>query len=184
MRSAFYHGIGLGESDLTVPSLIHRVRCDLLAPLGNLARLRVARNLNHYVEAQVHGDVVLSQDVDALVGDPSFRGSETGSVLAELCRRNDIALHWHPGFVLACDQVPRDVRGPTMPSLAARIARSGTIDASTIGAAVTDLRANPDAWSDRGTPDQVLQELKLLWHVLLKCGTPAREELHQQKDDP
>jgi uncharacterized protein DUF3626 len=181
LRNAFYHGIGLGESDLTVPGLVRRLRCDLPTPLGDPAHLPIARNLNHYVEAQVHGDVVLNQDVDALVADPSFREPETGRVLADLCRRNDVALHWHRGFVLSCDKVPRDFRGPTMPSLAERIARSGNIDASTIGAAVTDLRANPREWSDRGSPDDVLQELKLLWHVLLKYGTQPAEDLRQEK---
>ncbi|MBK6922877.1 MAG: DUF3626 domain-containing protein [Deltaproteobacteria bacterium] len=181
LRSAFYHGIGLGESDLTVPGLVHRLRCDLSAPLCDLAHLPIARNLNHYVEAQVHGDVVLHQDVDALVADPSFRESETGRNLTDLCRRNDVALHWDPGFLLTSDKVLRDFRGPTMPSLAERIARAGTIDASTIGAAVTDLRANPGKWSDRGSPDDVLQELELLWHVLLKYGTQPAEELHQKK---
>jgi hypothetical protein len=126
--------------------------------------------LNHYIEAQVHGDVELRRDVDTLVGDPSFRGTETGRVLTELCRHYEIALHWHPGFVLSCEKVPRDFRGATMPSLAARIARAGIIDASTIGAAVTDLRADPGAWGDRGSIDDVLQELKLLWHVLVKYG--------------
>jgi hypothetical protein len=181
LRSVFYHEIGLGESGLTVPSLVRRLRDHLPLPLSDIAHFPIARNLNHYVEAQVHGDVVLNQDVDALVADPSFRETETGCVLTDLCRHYDVALHWHPGFLLSCDKVPRDFRGPTMPSLAERIARSGTIDASTIGAAVTDLRANPGAWGDRGSLDDVLQELKLLWHVLLKYGTQPAEELHQKK---
>lgn len=173
LRSVFDHGMALGESHLTVPELVRRLRCDLSARPQDFGRLCVARNLNHYVEAQVHGDVVLTRDVDALVADPSFRGSQTGRVLAELCVRNGITLHWHRGFVLSCDDVPRDFRGPTMPSLAKRVARSGIVDAAAIGAAVTDLRVNPGAWGDRGRPGDVLQELKLLWHVLVKYGTPA-----------
>ena len=153
-----------------MPSLVRRLRHDLPLPLSDVAHFPIGRNLNHYVEAQVHGDVVLKEDVDALVADPSFRATETGRVLIDLCERYDVALHWHPGFSLACDKVPRDFRGPTMPSLAERVAPLGTIDASTIGSAVADLRANPSAWSDRGSLDDVLQELKLLWHVLLKYG--------------
>ena len=57
-----------------------------------------------------------------------------------------------------------------MPSLAQRVARSGIVDASAIGAGVSDLRANPGAWSARGSEAEVLQELKLLWHVLVKYG--------------
>jgi hypothetical protein len=182
LRSVFCHEIGLGESGLTVPSLIHRLRHDLSLPLSDVSRLPVVRNLNHYIEAQVHGDLALDQDVDALVADPSFRDTETGRVLADICRHYDVELHWHPGFLLSCDKVPRDFRGATMPSLAERVAQSGTIHASAIGAAVTDLRANPGAWVDRGSLDDVLQELKLLWHVLVKYGTQHPEQLHQEGD--
>ena len=62
-----------------------------------------------------------------------------------------------------------------MPSLAQRVARSGIIDASAIGAAVRDLHARPGDWRDRGSPDEVLQELKLLWHVLVKFGERGAE---------
>lgn len=172
LRSVFFHAIGLGESGLTVPALIHRLRNELPLDLDHVATFPVARNLNHYIEAQVHGDIVLAQDADALVADPSFRDTETGAVLADLCRKYGMALRWHPGFSLSCDAVPVDFRGPTMPSLARRVARSGTVDASAIGAAVRDLRANPAAWEDRGGLDDVLQELKLLWHVLVGYGAP------------
>jgi hypothetical protein len=168
--SAFNHEMGLGESGLTVPNLVHRLRNELPLPLNATAYFPIVRNLNHYIEAQVHGDVLLSQDVDALVADPSFRDTDTGRVLNDLCQRYDVALHWHPGFLLSCEEVPRDLRGPTMPSLAARVAISNIVDASAIGAAVRDLQARPDNWSDRGSRDEVLQELKLLWHVLVKRG--------------
>jgi len=60
-----------------------------------------------------------------------------------------------------------------MPSLAERVAASNIVDASSIGAAVRDLQARPGDWSDRGSRDEVLQELKLLWHVLVKYGKCA-----------
>lgn len=61
-----------------------------------------------------------------------------------------------------------------MPSLAARIAHHGYIDASMIGSAAKHLRQDPAAWRDRGTHAEVLQELKLLWHVLVRYGKPLR----------
>ncbi|MDC2943638.1 DUF3626 domain-containing protein, partial [Bacillus thuringiensis] len=30
-------------------------------------------------------------------------------------------------------------------------------------------------WSNRGTYEEVLQELKLLWHVLVRFGEPNRK---------
>lgn len=37
-----------------------------------------------------------------------------------------------------------------------------------------DLRRDPAAWASRGTYADVVQELKLLWHVLVHHGRPAR----------
>lgn len=44
------------------------------------------------------------------------------------------------------------------------------MDAAAIGEAVNSLARDPPAWSDRGSFPQVLQELKLSWHVLVRCG--------------
>jgi hypothetical protein len=79
------------------------------------------------------------------------------------------------GFMLKADDVPSDFRGPSMPSLAKRIARSDTIDASKIGTAVMDLRRNPDSWSDRGTYEEVLQEFKISRHALVIYGKPTQD---------
>jgi len=90
--------------------------------------------------------------------------------LTELCQRYGLALHFHRGSVLPALEVPSDVRGSTMPSLAARVARDGTIDACAIGDAAMALFRDPDAWADCGTYGDVVQQLKLLWHVLVRCG--------------
>lgn len=74
------------------------------------------------------------------------------------------------------EEVPTDFRGPTMPSLAKRIARNGFIDASMIGDAVNDLKRNPLLWADRGNYEEMLQELKYLWHVLVRFGKPFAGE--------
>jgi hypothetical protein len=87
--------------------------------------------------------------------------------------RYGFPLRWHAGFNLAVEDVPTDFRGPTMPSLAARVAMDGVVDARAIGDGVRSLTQKPEAWADRGTYAEVLQELKLLWHVLLRFGGPA-----------
>jgi hypothetical protein len=59
--------------------------CDLVAslaaewPTPNL----LGRAIDDYIEAQIHGRLRLEDDVDAVVADPSFRGSETGRSLVE-----------------------------------------------------------------------------------------------------
>lgn len=57
-----------------------------------------------------------------------------------------------------------------MPSLARRVARYGVVDVEAIGRGVRELSKNPEDWRDRGTYAEVLQELKLLWHVLVRFG--------------
>ena len=62
-----------------------------------------------------------------------------------------------------------------MPSLARRISTGDHIDAKLIGDAAVALKNDPGSFADRGSYDEVLQELKLLWHVLVRHGRPFRE---------
>gem|GEM_PF-228161 len=174
LRDVFFHDAALGERDLTVATLLRRIESALANPVGGrAAHERPFRNLNQYIEAQVHGPVLLATDADALVVDPSFRGTATEDRLSELCRRYEVALQWHHGFRLPIEDVPSNFRGPSMPSLAKRIATEGIVDVRAIGTAVRDLVTRPDAWSHRGAVPEVLQELKLLWHVLVRYGAPV-----------
>lgn len=179
IMAAFLEEVFVRDSALGARELTPRLAIERLLRLGQPAGDRFAqphsRNLNLYIEAQVHGDVSLRTDVDSLVADPSFQGTAVGNTLEQLCRTYGILLSWHAGFVLDASQVPDDFRGPSMPSLARRIARNDRIDAYTIGLAAMELKSNPEAWHDRGPYPEVLQQLKLLWHVLVKYGRPGAE---------
>ncbi|MDB4971120.1 MAG: hypothetical protein JWN44_6809 [Myxococcales bacterium] len=169
---AFTRDFAIGERNLTPTRLVDHLSTKLQEALHDPSGRSAARNLNHYIEAQVHGQVLLSRDADLLVADPSFRNSDTGHVLQAICERYRIGLFWHSGFAIAPADVPLDFRGPTMPSLAERVAVNGRVDAAAIGQAVRDLARSPVAWADRGDHPTVLQELKLLWHVLVKFAAP------------
>jgi hypothetical protein len=169
----FTRDFAVGARAIRPARLIEHLRTRLDEPVAARLALPLSRNLDHFVEAQVHGPVALADDVEALVIDPSFAGTPTGATLTELCERHGIALHLHAGSRMPASEVPSDVRGPTMASLAARAARDGVIDARAIGEAAAALFRDPAAWADRGTYAEVLQELKLLWHVLVRCGRAA-----------
>lgn len=173
LQEVFSRDFALGEKNLRPQKLINHLRVNLMRPFTDPSNLQPNRNLNHYIEAQVHGDICLKKDVEVLVVDPSFRGTHTERILEQLCLQYSIDLYWHMGFALPVDEVPADFRGPSIPSLAKLIAQNNYIDVSRIGSAAMDLRQNP-AWSDRGTYTEVLQELKLLWHVLVRYGKPLR----------
>ena len=170
----FVRDFAIGERDLTPRRLLAHLRENLDKPFPDPAHRRPSRNLNHYIEAQVHGEIALAEDVELLVADPAFADTDTGRLLEQISQRYGIALHWHPGFALSVDAVPRDFRGPTMPTLARRIATRSYVDVSMIGSAAMELKRNPEAFCDRGSYLEVLQELKLLWHVLVKYGEPLR----------
>ncbi|WP_443111863.1 DUF3626 domain-containing protein [Alicyclobacillus sp. ALC3] len=175
LRDTFVNEFALGQKSLTVGKLIDHMLVNLEAPFQDPSTKEANRNLNHYIEAQVHGDIFLKEDVDILVADPSLRGTYVGDILEQMCLKYSISLHWHMGFALFVDEVPLDFRGPLMPSLAQRIARNGVVDTFTIGSAAMDLQRNPSTWSDRGAYKDVLQELKLLWHVLVRYGKPLQD---------
>ncbi|TKH45064.1 DUF3626 domain-containing protein [Paenibacillus terrae] len=175
MRDAFYSDFAIGERNLTVRKLIDHMLVNLEKPFQNPSNKEPNRNLNHYIEAQVHGDIFLKEDVTMLVADPSFKGTHTGRILEQICLKYSVDLYWHMGFTLLVDEVPMNFRGPSMPSLAKRIAQSDFIDVNMIGSAAMDLKRNPSNWSDRGTYREVLQELKLLWHVLVRYGKPMEK---------
>lgn len=144
---------------------------DLIATIerGHHA-VQPARELDGYVETQVHGPVMLDSDVAAIVLDPSFVDSPIGARLAEAADRHDFALSWHRGSELATVNVPIDFRGPTMLTLAQDVARpDDVLDAAALGRWATRI-----PWSDPtpdGDPaDGPRQQIKYLWHCLLRFG--------------
>ena len=172
MMECFERHYALGEKNIAPSKLIEHLSTNLGTPYTDPSRKLPARNLNHYIEAQVHGPIELESDVEILVADPSFKSNRVGIYFKELCEKYNIHLFWHGGFGLHVSKVPIDFRGPSMPSLANRISKNGWIDATIIGQAAQDLSRNPEQWRDRGTFEECLQELKLLWHVLVQYGTP------------
>ncbi|KAK4234447.1 hypothetical protein C8A03DRAFT_18658 [Achaetomium macrosporum] len=168
LEEAFVREAVLGMQGVRPPKLVRSILS--WGGEDGMRKRVMSRNLDHYIEAQVHGEVRLDRDVEMLVADPSFRGGDTGTELVALSDRFGFPLRWHAGSHIGVGEIPADFRGPTMPSLAARVARDGIVDARAIGDAVRELKRNPDVWTDRGSYDEVLQELKLLWHVLVRYG--------------
>jgi hypothetical protein len=117
--------------------------------------------LDDYVEAQVHGPVVLERDVEALVLDPSYRDT---AVEAQ-ARRLPVPLAWHAGFRLPVTELRRHpgYRGREFVELGALIAENGVLDPRVVGDAVRAGRHDPQA-------------LKRVWHYLAHFGAPSDHE--------
>ncbi|NUT26241.1 MAG: DUF3626 domain-containing protein [Streptomyces sp.] len=113
--------------------------------------------LNDYIEAQIHGGVLLSDDVEAVVLDPCYRGTPV-EIAARLL---PCPVEWHPGYRLTVPELRRhaDYRGQEYADLGARIAEDGRIDPRVIGDAARTGRYE-------------LQDLKMVWHTLARFGAP------------
>ncbi|MFE2054311.1 DUF3626 domain-containing protein [Streptomyces sp. NPDC059446] len=111
--------------------------------------------LDDYIEAQVHGPVRLDRDVEALVLDPCFRGTE----VEETARTLPCRVEWHGGYRLSVAELRRHsgYRGPEYVELGAALAVGGFLDARMIGEAARTGRHDP-------------QDLKRVWHCLARFG--------------
>ncbi len=132
-----------------------------------------ARALDGYIEAQVHGAVALHEDVEAVVLDPSFRGTDVEVSMGEAARRYRFEMEWHRGSVLDPRRIPVDFRGPDMAPLAHRVARpDGLVDAAAIGRGAAGIQYDPP--TPTGDPPGSQRQLyKYLWHCVLAFGVDA-----------
>lgn len=113
--------------------------------------------LDRYVEAHVHGPLIVADDVEAVVLDPSHRGTEVEMAATRL----GCAVEWHGGFSMPTGALPlcADYRGGNAVALAAKLARGGTLTPRQIGVARRAGGVDP-------------QVLKRVWHCLACFGSP------------
>lgn len=127
--------------------------------LLDLAESEVGRGdpLDDYIEAHVHGPVRVGDDVEALVLDPSFRGT----AVEEAARDMPVAVEWHAGFEVSTEALRGhdDYRGPEFVALAVELASDGVLTPRLIGEAAR-------------TGDHDDQDLKRVWHLLARYGAP------------
>lgn len=114
--------------------------------------------LDDYIEAHVHGPVLVRRDVEALVLDPCHAGSPVEAAAHGL----GVRVEWHEGRVLTVEELERHphFRGPEVVAAGRAIARRGVLDARVIGDHRRTGRIDP-------------QTLKKVWHLVARFGSPA-----------
>ncbi|RRS01572.1 DUF3626 domain-containing protein [Glycomyces terrestris] len=117
----------------------------------------VQDDLDHYIEAQVHGPVRIDRDVEALVLDPCYRDTPVEAA----ARKLGCPLEWHRGFRLSVAELERhhDYRGREYVELGKAIAVGGVLDPRVIGDADRGGRHDGEA-------------LKRVWHCVARFGAP------------
>jgi hypothetical protein len=113
--------------------------------------------LDDYIEAQIHGPLQLAKDVEAIVLDPCYQGTEIERLASHL----PFPIEWHLGFRLSVDvlQSHPQYRGQEYVDLGCALARDGWLTPKLIGDA-----ARTNQYDD--------QSLKRVWHYLARFGTP------------
>ncbi|MET7510131.1 DUF3626 domain-containing protein [Streptomyces albidoflavus] len=117
--------------------------------------------LDDYVEAHVHGPVLFTRDVEALILDPCYRSTP----VEDQARALGCPVAWHPGFRAPVTELARHprFRGPEYVRLARELADAeGWLDPGLIGAAVERGVAPP-------------QDLKKVWHYLARFSAGVYE---------
>ena len=111
--------------------------------------------LDRYVEAHVHGGVRLTEDLEAIVLDPSFRGG----AIAETAARSGLKVEWHPGYALAPEDIAAhaEYRGEAISAAAIRVADGRTLTPAVLGTAVREEVVDA-------------QTAKRVWHLLARFG--------------
>ena len=126
-------------------------RCSLV----ELAEAADTDLLDGHIEAQIHGPVRFDRDVEALVLDPSYRGTP----VERAAERLPCPMEWHPGFRLSVAELRRHphYRGQPYVDLGATIAPGGWLTPRVVGDAARTGR-------------YALQDLKKVWHCLARFG--------------
>lgn len=119
--------------------------------------------LDDYVEAQVHGGVMVSRDVDAVVLDHCFRDSP----IEDAARRLGCAVEFHPGFCARTADLDAQYRTPAAVLLARSL--GATITPATVGVA-----------ANSGLHDQQL--VKHVWHLLARYGRAIAGQAARRAD--
>jgi hypothetical protein len=177
-RSAFGAAPRFGSSFLELSAdLLHRATfcypdsSDAPASFGTAAHMGLvdlamagngpADELYDYIEAHVHGPVLLDRHVTGVVLDPSYRGTEVEAAADRL----GVPVGWHSGFRLTVDELRRHpgYRGQEFVDLGVEIAVDGLLDPRIIGDAVRSGRYH-------------LQDVKQVWHCVARFGRSSRED--------
>lgn len=111
--------------------------------------------LDDYVEAHIHGEISLKNDIECVVLDPIYRGTN----IEHQANALGVNVKWHQGFSLSIEVMKNypNYRGQQFIELAKQLAENGKINAKIIGEAVTKLGYDE-------------QDVKKVWHYLARFG--------------
>ncbi|WP_252024871.1 DUF3626 domain-containing protein [Vibrio sp. SCSIO 43136] len=117
--------------------------------------------LDDCIEAHIHGVISIRDDIESVVLDPIYKGSEIHEQALEL----GITLEWYCGFELPVEEMSRypDYRGQSFVDLARELAPNGILNVKLLGLASTehgykeqDIKKSGTTWLDLAESDSFL----------------------------
>ncbi|MBC3763658.1 DUF3626 domain-containing protein [Quadrisphaera sp. RL12-1S] len=128
--------------------------------------------LDDYVEAHVHGQLLLARDVEAVVLDPCFRGTAVHSAAEEVRTTTGAALVWGAGCAVSAAELAARAecaayRGREVVRVAREVAAAVTAD-GVLDTAAVGRAAALGRWD--------AQHLKQVWHCVARFGVPGGAE--------
>ncbi len=126
-----------------------------MALVGLAEAARFEDPLDWYIEAHVHGDLRIPEDIEALVLDPSYAGTP----VEDEARALGVRVEWHPGHAVTLSTLRQHpgYRGEDTLRLAERLAEDERLTPRILGRARADASVEP-------------QQLKKLWHCTARFG--------------
>ena len=106
MTDMFQRDYGVGESDIRPRQFFDFLLDDDFFDHDDFSKDRLRQNLNYYIEAQIHGDLLLMDHVESLVADSSFENTDVGELLKKCSEKYKFNLIYRPGFLLKVEDVP------------------------------------------------------------------------------
>jgi len=157
----------LGKSNLDIPMFLKRLaRLQAVKP-GHFGQLPLGRELDSFIEVQIHGEIVFSRDVEMLVCDPSYGYSVIGKQLTAISKAYGFPIYWHSGFKMPVAETPGSFRGYEIRSLAERITPGAIIDPAILGAGANSFFLKPGSWADWGNEADLITRFRRLWHAMV-----------------
>lgn len=160
LKDLFIRGSALGETNINVKDFLQLVNRILPQASDLKYRRKNSKNLDFYIEAQIHGDISLREDIDSLVVDYSYRGTAIAIQFETLCEKYNIELLWNSGLELEVSEFPNNFRGAEVPHYAKMFGMDGKLNAYGIGIASKQMHKE----------HYNLQMLKYLWHCIVRFG--------------
>lgn len=153
----------LSRTTFCYPDSYYKPTCfSTYETIGSLIELVQSANddpLDAYIEAHIHGEIRLDKDVECLVLDPAYKGTEVEMHASTF----SFPIKWHAGFKLNIEDIldKENYRGSKYIELAQKISKDGYLDPAVIGQAHSGEQYD-------------FQDLKKVWHYLACFGDKNR----------